>query len=592
MKRSLSLKIVLIALAILIVFVCYFTSISQLNISYAENTQVGLEFDRQAFEEFLDKIEHEIIETTNINAIPRKIVFSSVSNVAPHLDTDGVYLVNIDQNFALNMKLDHYDSSLNAKVYDPTIYIYFVGDYLKFKDKDASFLFFYPSPQEQAINPRHYGEKEYSNILGYVEQIEGMLYLDITTADNTSYMFYEMKSLKSLDIYQAHDPSSTINFVDTSCMFYGCESLQYIHFPNVANFEGSVNHEGMFYGLDNLLELDLNNFYLKSLKEEMSTDYSKEETEDSLGTIFIKAKNLSRIKTPNENMYDEEYFDLYPQDLLNMNLGEFTTTHLGSDGAAVIEDINETFKDMLIVDDWQYRVGYIKYVVTVNNVDYVLGTDRYVSTMPYKSKIYSKDEINSILSESGITFEDIITRWSVNVGEDSFYGIPGEIMKYTSQDIFRKNFKSPIAYSQENPLIFRYVYTPKGGGDTPTPTPTPDPGDDPDTPSIDPIPENEGLSLGASLGIAFGVVGGTGILAGAAFFFFTAKAEIDGVTQLVIVGKKAADEVSVLTFKGKKYKIKRKNLKLRRKNKNDEVDENGQPKKKKKIKIPIFFLKR
>ena len=120
----------------------------------------------------------------------------------------------------------------------------------------------------------------------------------------------------------------------------------------------------------------------------------------------------------------------------------------------------------------------------------------------------------------------------------------------------------------------------------------PTPGGDSDGSTIDVLPQDEGLSTGAKVGIALGVVGATAVATGAFFFFFTGTAEVDGVAQLVIVGKKTAEEASVMTFRGKKYKIKRKNLKIRRKSKDDEVDENGNPKKKKKIKIPIFLLKK
>ena len=503
------------------------------------------------------------IRHTAPNVVPKHIMFSQVENFTSLDLTSSDVITKDDEDDPLVMIVV---KSLGND-YDDTIYIYFIGDVLELGDNESA----------QGLFVDYVYTSTPYDYLEYIESIDGLQYLDMSKSQNLSAAFFEKKYLKTLDLSQSLIGA---NAQDVSYMFYNCIALQRLILPSEPYFVDATKHVGMFYGLDSLGELDLS-YFRPTFTFEMDKDFNAQDSTTGLYNNFIKADNLYKIKLPISIGVDG-----VPQTIRNQSLGEFAIADVDNNQQFVMGQINDTISGMWGIEKWQYRVGYVDYYITIDNTEYKLGSDTYLQSYSYYSKRFTMTEIGEIV---GKTLDNMsITTWQANEQSFNYAGAPGYKMGYSSEDEGVKYVASPVGFDSSNHLKL-YANTKEEEPAPYIPMDNNPPYNPEEDSVIEELPkEDEGLTTGQKAGIAVGVVGGTAAVVGTAGYFFTGVAEIDGVKKLVIVTKKTADEAKVLTFKGKKYKIKRKNLKIRGKEKEDE---NGK-KKRKKIKIPIFFLKK
>ena len=573
MKQNIGLKITVILIAYIIIVSSMFVVSTTNNIVYADNY----------LDLSINQIRTDIFQPIAIDgnlakgSLPKKIIFEpmlseDLETYIAALTNDDIFYVDDENLTPQYVEVMKYDTDTSS--YDGIIRLYFNKDYGGFKVSESDNIdgiFFYTNYNSQTT----YGDEDLMNLLGYVEEIEGLNFLDFSNVKDFSYTFFQMKKLKYLDLSQSLIGAEPSNL---QYMFYGCESLEYITFPADDYFDSVPKCSGMFYGLNNLKYLDLSKCKI-DFSREMDTDFAQEEDWDNqqLGTYFITAPKLYNIVLPTIDTAN------IPQSIASYVLGDFSTPIVNSDNSVSVSETKSTLGSMFDSKAY-YRIGYIKYIITIDDVDYTIGTDRYLMSLSYKAKSFTTNQIKEDLALQ----EDLnLTISGFRSKDNSFYGNMGEILTFETTD----NVLSPTAmkYAKESsPLVLNCTFSNVEPEDTTVVEPV-EPS--PETPVIEELDDDKSRDLtpGEKAGIAAGVVGGAAAATGTAAYFFTGYAEIDGVKKLVLIGKKVKDvkdEFNVLTFRGKKYKIKRKNLKFRRKKKDDDDDD-----KPKKIKIPIFFLK-
>ena len=117
--------------------------------------------------------------------------------------------------------------------------------------------------------------------------IEGIRYLNTSQVTSMSGMFYNCRSLKSLDLSQLNTDKVTT----LSAMFKNCESITSINMSGV-NTQNVTSMSDMFANCSNLVDLDISGFDTKNVEStnEMFRGCSK------LTTIDISSFNTSKVK--------------------------------------------------------------------------------------------------------------------------------------------------------------------------------------------------------------------------------------------------------------------------------------------------------
>ena len=546
MENKLGSKLYIYLLIVLIVLMIGYIGQS-ITIAYAQDPQY-VEWDFDSWDTLKSRISQQYENDPGTQPLPTKIVITP----APSLSTD-------------------FQAYYNPELTDSTIlYIMFNEDYdgICFEGSTyTSNLFYYRDSNSK------YGDKDYISIFGYVTEIQGLEYIDFSSLPTAEGMFKEMRSLKSIDLSSANLQSCQ----KMSFMFYNCSSLESLSMPTNEYGGQASDKRGMFYGLDSLTRLDLSNLYPTFTNTNYNYNTQLSTNSEGLYTNFIKADNLQVISMPKVELVGNNTASDLPKSLASDSIGEF---------AIDSQNIKNTLGDMLLTSKTLYKVGYVKYVLYIEDVAYTIGTDIYLATMLYTSKAFAKDEIDTAMAQSNVTYPDAIPSWSAVISEATYSGDAGSQLSYISQKQGESGYQSPMAYSQNDPLILFYKYD----ADSEVIIAPINPENNPVIEELDetPIEDNE-LSPGAVAGIVGGLVAGAGILgtliAGFATFRFT---EIEGATKLVFMIKKSAEECTVINFKGKRFKIKRKNLRRRKKKKDDDDDDDDDRWFKK---IPIFYIK-
>lgn len=139
-------------------------------------------------------------------------------------------------------------------------------------------------------------------------KIEGLKHLDMSKTEDMSYMFYDCKSLSSLDV----SGFDTSNVTDMSYMFNNCSSLTSL---NLSNFDTSnvTDMTNMFYNCSSLTSLDVLGFKtnkvtnMHSLFSRCSSltslDVSKFDTSKvtDMSTMFSSCSSLNLLNLLNFN---------------------------------------------------------------------------------------------------------------------------------------------------------------------------------------------------------------------------------------------------------------------------------------------------
>ena len=219
-----------------------------------------------------------------------------------------------------------------------------------------------------------------SFLLGNLQSISGMQYLDTGRVNSMVNMFYGCASLVQLDV----SGFDTSNVLDMGSMFYNCSSLQSLDVSNF-NTEKVTDMFGMFYNCAALQSIDVSNFKTQrvtdmgqmfySCKSIKSLDVSKFNT-SKVGNMMKMFSDCVALENLDVSLFDTalvsnmSFMFSNCQKLTSLNVSNFSTSNT--------TEINHMFNNCNLVE--QLDVSNFN-TTSVTKMNYMFSGCRNLTTV-------------------------------------------------------------------------------------------------------------------------------------------------------------------------------------------------------------------